>query len=333
MGGLPRELSRAYRTSGRNAGTILCQPASNIEYPRGPAGKPMPDLFQRVQCRKSRGTRRIAFVASCVVLSLGVVLAGCRKNGLQGPLAPGLHGPVTDLMAIRAANEISLGWTIPKKRLGKFQQNGFVQVRICRRENLSAPCIAAGAVLRLAPGTVGSFTEKLPDALAAGTPRIVYYSVEVLDRSGHATGLMNSVPTLAGAPPPPVQGLTAELSGDGVELHWNPFDTPDTQQDANGAAQTKVIVRLHRFEILARGAAAAGREGTALPMAATAGIDLDVEDGARTGQALDKQIEAGKTYRYLAQQVVQIRVGDRMLEMAGQYSQAAVIGTAGGAGR
>jgi hypothetical protein len=125
--------------------------------------------------------------------------------------------------------------------------------------------------------------------------------------------------------------LTAELSGDGVELRWKPIDTTDSSEHANGEVRTKVIVRLHRFEIVARRAAASGSRETPPPMATSVGIDLDTEDGARTGHALDKQIEVGKTYRYLAQQVIQIRVGDRTLEMAGQYSQSAVIDTAGDA--
>jgi len=54
---------------------------------------------------------------------------------------------------------------------------------------------------------------------------------------------------------------------------------------------------------------------------------------ARTGEALDRAVEPGKTYRYLAQQVVQIHVGDRTLEMAGQFSPPAVIDTAGGEGK
>ena len=274
-----------------------------------------------------------AFTAYSAALCIAVVLAGCKRTGVQGPLAPGLHGPVSDLTAVRAANEISLGWTMPKKRMGKLRQNGFVQARVCRREGEDAPCIAAGEVLRLAPGAAGMFNERLPDALVAGPPRVVYYCVELLDRSGSPTGLMNSVPTLAGAPPPPIQGLTAERTGDGVLLRWKPIDATDSPEVENGATQRKVIVRLHRFEMVARPAAAAGSEGLALPAAATVGIDLNVEAGARTGEALDRAVEPGKAYRYLAQQVVQIHVGDRTLEMAGQFSPPAVIDTAAGAGK
>jgi hypothetical protein len=272
----------------------------------------------------------VLLVALCGALGACTLLAGCKRPSAQGPLAPEMRGPVKDLAAIRVGDEVSLTWTVPKKGTGKLAVNGEVKVLVCRRETTGGACTDAGAPLMLAPGAAGTFSEVLPAEFAQGNPRVLYYSVELMNRNGRPTGLSNSVPTMAGAPPPPIQGLTAQLTDKGVLLRWQPFATGD---DGNGAAHESTIVRLHRFEMVGRQSAEAVREGFTLPVAATVGIVLDVEDGARSGQALDTEIEKGKSYLYRAQRVVQIRVGDQTLEMAGLNSNPAEVSAAGEAGR
>jgi hypothetical protein len=273
-------------------------------------------------------TARPSQLVLCSAICACALLAGCKRPGAQGPLAPELRGPVTDLTAIRAGDEISLAWTMPQRGVRKFTANGVIEVRLCRRESKAEPCTDAGAPLKLAPGAAGTFSEKLPAALGTGEPRVLYYSVELMDRSGRPTGLRNSVPTVAGAPPPPIEGLTAETTGKGVLLRWKAFEAKDTTEGQNGGMRETTIVRLHRYEMADQRATEAVRAGGMLPAVATVGIALDVEDGARSGQALDAQIESGKSYHYRAQRVVQIRVGDQTLEMAGLPSNPAEVSTA-----
>ena len=87
-----------------------------------------------------------------------------------------------------------LSWTMPRKGVRKLTVNGSIQVRVCQREGTTGTCTNVGEPLLLAPGATGSFSESLPAALVSGNPRVLYYSVELMDRSGKSTGLSNSVP-------------------------------------------------------------------------------------------------------------------------------------------
>lgn len=262
------------------------------------------------------GVRFLTAVALCVIAAL----SGCRKPSVQGPLAPQLRGPVKDLVAIRTGDEISLGWTVPKRGTGKLMVNGLIKVQVCRRESMTGDCTDAGAPWQLARGATGSFSERLPAALASGTPRLLYYSVELLNREGRSTGLSNSVTTLAGAPPQAVFGLTAAMTSRGVLLRWKPDGT------ANDTEETKV--RLRRTEIIQTPATESMREGLAPFPPKPPEVDLFVQDG--TGQALDTGIRAGNTYAYTVQRVFQVKINGQTLELDGQLSPQVLINTANG---
>lgn len=153
-------------------------------------------------------------------LSASMVICGCNHSHAPGRTAPESRGPVRDLAAIRGGDQFWLTWTVLRKGTGKLDVNGKITVHVCRRESQSGSCTAAGSPLLLARGETGSFSEKLPAELASGTPRPLYYFVELMDRDGRSTGLSNSIATLAGAPPPVVDRLTAEMTERGVLLHW-----------------------------------------------------------------------------------------------------------------
>lgn len=266
--------------------------------------------------KTARLGRSLAAVTLCIVAAL----SGCRKPSLRRPSAPQLRGPVKDLVAIRAGDEILLGWTVPRRGTTKLLVNGSIKVQVCRRESIAGECIDAGAPLHLARGAKGSFSEWLPATLASGTPRLLYYSVELLDRDGRSTGLSNSVITLAGAPPPAVVGLTVEMTAKGALIRWKPDGT------LNGAGEGKV--RLRRTEIIQTPATEAMREGLAPLPPIPPEIDLFAQDG--TGQELDTNIRAGKTYAYTVQRVIQLKVNGQMLELDGQLSPQVQIDTATG---
>lgn len=259
---------------------------------------------------------RIGVWLLAITFCIGVQLTGCRKQSSQGPFAPQLRGPVKDLVAIRAGNEISLSWTVPKNGTGKLVVNGLIKVQVCRRESTTNACNEAGEPLLLARGAIGSFSEKLPVALASGTPRLLYYFVELMDRNGGSTGVSNSVVTLAGAPPPPVQGLMAEMTTNGILLHWKPDTTVNDEEGLE--------VRLQRWEVAQVPATEAMREGlTAFPSIPEK--DVSVKDG--TGQALDQDIRNGKTYSYTAMRVFRTTVGGQTVELDGQLSRPVEINT------
>lgn len=245
--------------------------------------------------------------------------AGCRKPHVQGPPSPELRGPVRDLAAIRGGNKLWLGWSVPNRGTGKLAVNGSVNVLVCRRESLNGPCTTAGEPLLLARGARGSFSEQLPADLASGPPRALYYFVELLDRKGRSTGFSNSVVTLAGAPPPAVQGLTAQMTPKGVLLQWKP------QAAGNSPATTVVLLR--RVELITAPPTQATRQASAaLPPPA----EKDLTVAGTSSQALDTDVRSGVVYQYRAQRVVRVTVDGQTLELAGLYSSPARVDTPGG---
>jgi hypothetical protein len=245
-----------------------------------------------------------------VALAAGLVLSGCGTPG--APLPPSLNLPerVTDLAAIRAGNQVSLTWIMPKKNTDKLLLKGNIQVWVCRKEGAGA-CEPAGNLL-LAPGAAGTFTETLPPTLASGAPRPVAYFVELRNRNGRSVGLSNAAVVLAGEAPTPVTGLVAQVRKNGVVLRW----TPESGTDA---------IRLHR-KLLMPEPAAKPKPQQGLLAAPPEPVEesLLVEAGEHAGRALDraldKEIRFGRVYEYRAQRVARVTVDGRALELAGTLS-------------
>jgi hypothetical protein len=267
-------------------------------------------------CRKSVPGWWVNGAAACWLvldsLLLGVGPIACKKTVPPSPLAPRNRGPIHDLAAVRAGNELSLNWSMPSKSARRLAVNGSITVRICRRETPSGVCSEVGQPLLLAPGSIGDFSEQLPETLVSGPPRLLYYFVELLDREGHSTGLSNTVATLAGAPLPAIRGLTAEIAGGGILLRWPPI--PAAEEPAG------TFLRLRRTLLTltppAPDALSGSRQSGADPFAG----DRVIEVAPGLDHTLDTRIRSGDTYEYSAQRVVQARVGHQMLELAGQLS-------------
>src|ERR1700740_2081899 len=249
--------------------------------------------------------RRGRWVAPAAAL-LGV-LAGCGTPG--APLPPSLNLPdsVTDLTAVRTGNEVALAWTTTKKNTDKLLMKESVSVWICRKEARGQCEDAGGGKLLLAPGAAGKFTETLPQNLASGEPRALSYYVELKNRNGRSAGLSNSAVVLAGAPPSPLTGITAEVRKAGVVLRW----TPDSQNAG---------VRLQR-KLLTPPPAKSKQQGLLAPPPEPVEQNLMVEDGSKTGRAIDKDIHFGETYEYRAQRVNRVTTDGKTLELDGELSQ------------
>jgi hypothetical protein len=227
-------------------------------------------------------------------------------------MPPSLNLPdrVTDLAATRTGNQVSLTWTMPRKNTDKLLLKGNVQVRVCREE-VHGQCTPAGD-LQLAPGDAGSFTERLPEALATGAPRALTYLVELKNRNGRSAGLSNAAIVLAGEAPTAVTGLDAEVRKAGVLLHWTAaLQEPDT-----------MVIRLHRK--LLTPAAAKPAQGPLAPQPEPTEQNLLVESSGQAGRgaerALDKDMRFGETYEYRAQRVSRVTVDGQTLELAGPLS-------------
>lgn len=197
---------------------------------------------------------------------------------------------------------------MPKKKLAKLMVDGRISVRVCRRESPTNACTAVGEPIFLAPGATGSFSEQLPPGLITGRPRPLYYAVELLDPGGQPTGESDSVATLAGAPLPAVQNLTATLTNGGVLLHWTPASAAE---DPPGT-----VIRLHCVQIVLR----TPTTDTAKGNPDHEEHDLWIPGEKQPSEALDENARPGNSYEYTAQRVVRVTVGHQQLELAGQLS-------------
>lgn len=249
-------------------------------------------------------------------LSAAIAISGCGMPAAPAPPSLKLPNPVTDLVAIRTGDQVSLTWTMPRRDTEKVLLKGNIAVRVCRRQGDAGPCVTA-KTLQLAPMAKGVFTETLPAALATGAPRELDYFVELNNSKGRSAGLSNEAVVVAGQAPGAVTGLTAEVRRDGMVLRWNP--------DASGAD-----IRFDRKLVTAAkpGAVSAQstpKQGLLAPEPAPAEqnllVDTDVAGGrAPSGVAIDKGIQLGETYEYRAQRVQRVTVGGKTLELDGPFS-------------
>jgi len=246
-------------------------------------------------------------VALIVAFAAAVALVGCGMPGAPQPPSLSLPIPVNDLSAVRTGGQVALTWTMPKKTTDKILLNGNIAVRVCRNETSAAICSVA-ATLPLAPGADATFTDTLPPPLAEGPPRVLTYFVELDNRKSRSAGLSNGAEILAGEAPPAVDGLTAEMSKEGVLLHWAPDPTESSS----------IAIRLVR-----RLLSPPVKESDQGPLAQPAEPleqSLLVEPAAHADRALDTSIRFGETYEYRAQRVTSVEVSGATLELAGPLS-------------
>lgn len=241
--------------------------------------------------------------ALSLALAAGFLPVGCGTPGAPQPPSLNLPGRVADLAATRAGDRVSLTWTMPKKSTDKLLLKGNVMVRICRGESAAA-CATAGSEFLLAPGSSGSFAETLPPALASGSARVLSYFVELKNRNGRSAGLSNAATVLAGAAPPPIANLTAEVRKYGVVLHW----TADASAPGPVRLQRKLLTPPAKPD-----------KSLLAPAPEPIEQNLLVESGAQA-RALDHAIRFGQAYEYRAQRVARVSSGGNTLELASALS-------------
>ncbi len=247
----------------------------------------------------------LSWAASAALMT--VVLAGCGTPGAPMPPTLNLPEPVTNLTAVRAGDQVSLSWTNPKRNTDKLVMKEIVSVWICRKEGSGTCEDAGGGKLLMAPGSAGSFSETLPQALAAGTPRALSYFVELKNRNGKSAGPSNAAMVLAGSSPAALTGLSAEVRKAGVVLTWTANDE-------------KASVRLQR-KLLTPPPPKQKEQGPLAAPTEPLVVNLLVENGSQSGKALDEDVRFGETYEYRAQRVTRVTADGKTLELNGAESQ------------
>jgi hypothetical protein len=242
-----------------------------------------------------------AAIATCLLA------VGCGMPGAPQPPSLNLPQPVHDLRAVRTGDEVSLAWTMPRRNTDQLLLKDSLRVKICRSEGHDATCSSAGQVT-LAPSAPGVFTEQIPAALVAGSPRALAYFVQVENLRGKSAGPSNLAHVVAGQAPPPVTAFQAEVRKAGVVLHWTPV------------AGDATSVRLERRLLTPHLEKKKTDPFEAPPEPATQNLLITAR--VAEGRALDRTPRFGESYEYRAQRVARVTVDDQTLELAGAPSNA-----------
>ena len=231
-------------------------------------------------------------------------LPGCGTPGAPQPPSLNLPDPVGDLSATRSGNQVTLTWTMPKRNTDRTIIKNPVSVRVCRRKSSAPLCDRAGPDQMIAPGASGSYSDTLPNALAAGTPSPISYFVELRNSKGRSAGLSNPAEVLAGGAPAPIEDLKAEVRKQGVVLSWI-------------ASAENTAIRLERKLLTP---APKTDHGPLAPMPEPQQQNLLVETDGDQGHAIDKTVRFDERYEYRAQRVARVQVNGKTLELDGAFS-------------
>ena len=241
--------------------------------------------------------------AALALATAALAFSGCGTPAAPQPPSLNLPEPVQDLIAERAGSQVTLHWTMPKKTTDKVLLNSPVEARIGRAEP-GQKASQAGTVTA-DPNVAGAFQENLPSELQSGPPRILSYSVELVNKRGRSAGPSNIALVLAGAAPAPIHSLAAEAQANGVALHWS----------SNAAT----AVRLHRRLLTP---VKRQKNATAEPLELNLLVPAPTP-GQETG-ALDPSARFGETYEYtvqpIAQPIAQAAFNGKTLELPGEVS-------------
>ena len=257
-----------------------------------------------------------AFVRLAAGMAAAAAFIGCGTPGAPLPPSLKLPDPVANLTAVRTGGQVTLDWTMPRKNTDKLLIKGNIPVRVCRKEGPGVCETVASGNLSFAPNAKATFTEMLPAALAAGSPRPLTYFVELLNPHGRSAALSNSARVLAGEAPAPVAGLSAQLRKQGVVLTWN----------ADQAAQRDTVIRLHRKLLTppsqtSAAARASSQQGILAPPKEPIEQSLLVDSPTPAGRTIDKSIRMGQTYEYRAQRVARVSIDGQIVELASPLSE------------
>jgi hypothetical protein len=251
------------------------------------------------------GALRVLRVGLCAGLGLPLLLlAGCGMVGAPQPPSLKLPQPVTDLTAHRTGDRVVLRWTMPKRTTDKVLLVGDQRVQVCRHVDAD-PCVPAGSGA-FAPEAAAEFTDSLPSSLASGTLRSLTYTVELLNHAGRSAGPSNVAITAAGAAPPRIENLHAQVVADGVELRWTPQGSEET-------------VRIQRMLIQ--------KTGTEAPVALKSEqrsqppVEQTLEfSGHDQGGILDHDAALDHVYTYSVQRVAKLASQGEQIEVTSEPS-------------
>jgi hypothetical protein len=217
---------------------------------------------------------------------------------------------VRDLTAVRAGDIVHLTFSVPQKTTDKLPVRGPITATLCRSVD-TGPCQPAGTLAIPAQAKSASMDDALPPELRQGPPRLLVYKVAILNHA--AKSFAESAPawTASGAAPAPVTGLTATPRRNGIVLSWQATAAP---ADAVRFDRTRTSAPPPQPESKENNAFI-GRKATPEEPAEQV-LRVPETASGRLSFAVDTTAHTGSSYRYVAQRVQQVTLGNRTLEVA-----------------
>lgn len=268
-------------------------------------------------------------------------LAGCASPGPPSP--PSLNLPeipaASTLSATRVGSAVIVRWTTPERTTDRLLIKGPVEAEICRDvvndPTLAArtsamnppeaspsaggkPCAPVVATAVAQSGKAGEATDMLPAQLASGMPRLLAYRVQLKNAAGRTAGPSASIYAAAGDALAPLKDFRAHLSKAGAVLEWTP--------EAESHGETVELQRTAtdpRQQNRKPGSVSEALSGQKEP----AEVHLQAGNGAGAdpGGTVDRSVEIGHTYRYVASRVRTVSVGGEQLEVRSAPSAAVMV--------
>ncbi len=273
-----------------------------------------------------------------VALSLSCVAAliplGCASAGQPRPPSLHLPGLAQKLVAARVGDEVKLSWTTPSTTTDGESIRGPVVASVCldipsgaaakavprakrgKRPEISpsseAPCNVV-ATTPASPGPVAT-SVPLPASLRVGSPTAVAVRVELANGNGRSAG--PSAPALvpAGAAPAAVDSLRISARREGAQVQWKPVDGTAVVE------LKRTVVDLPATIAPARTSAASAPPPRFLPRAANSSVREvalrpDTSSTADPGGVIDRTVQDGGSYLYVAQRVETVTLAGQTLEL------------------
>lgn len=267
-------------------------------------------------CRHSLG----ALVSS----TFFILLVACGSPG--PPVAPSLELPkvVTDLRAMRKGEKVYLAWTVPSHTTDSATVRHLGPTLVCRSLEVAFnQCgipvgqMSASQLMPTRPKQAttttpapiqANYVDILPSELGQQNPTgMVSYAVETQNKDRRSAGLSNQVQVLVAPTLPAPRSLKAEVTAQGVVLHWT------GTLPARDIGEINFLERIYRRE---KGSNQDARAGE-VPLGGTA-----------EGTFTDHGFEWEKTYEYRVTMVTQVSRGTEPIQqIEGEDSAPAEVET------
>jgi hypothetical protein len=244
---------------------------------------------------------------------LSALVAGCGAPAAPLPPTLNLPQPVRDLAARRTGDTIHLTFSVPQKTTDRLPVRGAMTAKLCRSADTD-PCQPVGTLAIPLQTKSASMDDALPAELRQGPPRLLSYKVSILNRAGKSEGDSAAAYAVAGTAPAPITGLSAAPRRTGIVLSWQGTETPAG------------IVRFDRTRISTSPSHPEQKEGSSFMARKTPEepaeqvLRVSESPSDRRFSVIDVSAHTSCSYRYVAQRIEQVTLGNHELEIASSPS-------------